>query len=129
MTITIPRSPVLLVGVVTGLAIGAAEWVSGGGPGPTLIMTAIPIAYAAVVYALARHHPTAGVLAGKPQDERWVAIDLEASAWTLGLTAVVVLGAFVWTYASGGPWQPFAFVGSVIAVSYVGSLVYLQSRR
>lgn len=129
MTITIPRSPVLLVGVLAGLAIGAAEWVSGGGPGMTLLMAAIPIAYAAVVYSLARHHATASVLAGEPQDERWAAINLEASAWTLGLTAVVLLGAFIWTYMSGGQWLPFALIGAVIAVTYVASLLYLQARR
>ena len=129
MTITIPRSPVLLVGIVIGILMGVVEWVSGGGPGMTVVLAAIPIGYALVVMYLGQRHATASVLAGQPVDERWASINLEASAWTLGVTTVVILGAFLWAYASDGPWLPFALMGCVIAVTYVGSLLVLQGRR
>jgi hypothetical protein len=129
VTITIPRSPVLFVGVLTGIVIGAAEWISGGGPGMTLVVTAIPIAYALAVMYLGRRYPAASVLAGQPADERWASINMEASAWALGVTAVVILGGFVWAYASDGPWPAFAFIGAVIALTYIGSVLYLQTRR
>jgi hypothetical protein len=129
VTITIPRSPVLVVGVLVGVLIGAAEWISGGGLARALVGAAIPIGYAVVVVYLGRRHATASVLAGQPVDERWASINLEASAWSLGISAVFILGAFVWTLASGGPWQPYALVGAVLALAYVGSLLYLQARR
>jgi hypothetical protein len=126
MTIRIPNSPVLGVGVVVGILIGAAEWISGGGIGMTLLSGAIPIAYSAAVTWVGRRNDAVGLLAGRPVDERWEHINLEATAWTLGVTAIVVLAAFIVTYASAGPWQPYAFMATVIGAAYFGSIVIVQ---
>jgi hypothetical protein len=122
------RSPVLWVGVVIGLAIGAAELAGGGTPLGAAISTAIPIGYAVVVTLLARRSETASVLAGRPVDERWELMNQEAAAWALGLSAVVVLVAFVVVDAAGGDWQPYAFIGAVMAIAYAGSLGVLRLR-
>jgi len=128
MRITVPRSAIIAVGVVIGILLGAAEWMRGGGPGLTLLAGAIPIAYAVAVYFLGRRSDIGSVLAGKPVDERSEHINLVATSWTVGVTAVVVLGAFTWALASGGPWQPYAFVAAVIAITYLSSLLILQRR-
>ncbi len=89
----------------------------------------IVLAYALAVTVVGRRSETLSVLAGRPIDERWEHINLEACAWALGLSATVVLIAFVVTDATGGDWLPYAFMGAVLALSYVGSLVILRFRH
>lgn len=128
MTTAIRRGPVLVVGVVIGLVMGAADLVGGGTIPRAAISTAIPIGYAVLVTLLARRSETAAVLAGRPVDERWALMNQEAAAWALGLSAVVVLVAFVIADAAGGDWQPYAFIGAVMAIAYAGSLGVLRLR-
>lgn len=129
MTTAIHRSPVLWVGVVIGLAIGAAELAGGGTVVRAAISTAVPIGYAVVVTLLARRSETAGVLAGRPVDERWELMNREAAAWGFGLSAIVVIAAFIVADATGGDWLPYAGIGAVMAVAYVGSLAFIRFRR
>jgi len=128
VTTAIRRSPVLWVGVVVGLAIGAAELAGGGPPWRAAISTAIPIGYAVLVTLLARRSETVSVLAGRPVDERWELMNQEAAAWALGLSAIVILAAFIVADATGGDWLPYAFIGAVMAAAYVGSLALIRLR-
>lgn len=128
MTTAIRRSPVLVVGVVVGLVIGVAEFAGGGTVGWAAVSTAIPIAYAVVVTLLARRSEAAGVLAGRPVDERWELMNQEAAAWALGLSAIAIIGAFVVADATGGDWLPYAFIGAVMAATYIGSLAVITLR-
>ena len=128
MTTTIRRSPVLFVGIVVGLVIGAAELAGGGTVGPAAVSTAIPIAYAVLVTLLARRSEAASVLAGRPVDERWELMNQEAAAWALGLSAIVIIAAFIVADATGGDWLPYAFVGAVMGASYIGSLAVITLR-
>ena len=128
MTTAIRRSPVLWVGVVVGLAIGAAEMAGGGPPWRAAISTAIPIGYAVLVTLLARRSETVSVLAGRPVDERWELMNQEAAAWALGLSAIVILAAFIVADATGGDWLPYAFIGAVMAAAYVLSLAVIRLR-
>jgi hypothetical protein len=123
------RSPVLVVGIIVGLSIGLAEFVAGAPMWRALLSTAIPIAYGSVVTLIGRRSEMVSVLAGRPVDERWEHINLEATAWSLGVSAVVVLGAFIAADTSGGDWLPYAFVASVMAVSYVGAVAILRLRH
>jgi hypothetical protein len=122
------RSPVLVVGIVVGLILGAAEIVGGGPPWRVAISTLIPVGWASAVTVLGRRDETMGVLAGQPVDERAVHMNLEASAVALGITAVAVLAAFVVAEATHGDWAPYAFTAVVMAGAYVGSLVVLRVR-
>ena len=125
---SIARSPVLAVGLVVGLVIGASEVVSGGSAFRILAGAGIPIAYALLVTLVGRRSETVSVLAGRPVDERWQHLNLEASAWALGVSAIVVLAAFVVVQASHGDYLPYAFIGAVMAVAYIGSLVLIRLR-
>lgn len=121
--------PTLVVGAVIALVIGAAELVGSGSPVRAVVSAAIVVAYALVITLLGRRHETVSVLAGRPVDERWEHINLEACAWALGVSGIVILGAFVIADATGGEWAPYAFMGAVIAVTYVGSLLILRLRH
>jgi hypothetical protein len=128
MMTAVRRSPALVVGVLVGIAIGAAE-VMGGGPGWRAgLSTAIPIGYALIVTVLSRRSETAGVLAGRPVDERWELMNQEAAAWALGLSAIVILAGFIVADASGGDQIPYALIGGAMAVAYAGSLGVIRLR-
>lgn len=129
MTMRIATSPVIWVGVIVGALTGLATYAGGGGLGPAALGATIPIAYGVAVTLLAPRSAISSVLAGRPIDERWEHIGLEATALTLGISAFVILGAFTVTLASGGQWQPYAFAAGVIAVAYSVSLVVVRLRH
>jgi hypothetical protein len=125
---TIARSPVFITSLVIGLVMASSEIVAGGSLGRIALAGAIPIAYGLLVTVVGRRSETVSVLAGRPVDERWQHINLEASTWALGVSAIVVLAAFVMAQATGGEWLPYAFIGAVMALAYVGSLVLIRLR-
>lgn len=128
MTTMLRRSPVVVVGVVVGAILGGAE-IAGGGPAWRVATSAlIPIGWALAVAILGRNSETMSVLAGRPVDERYAHMNLEASAWALGVTAVAGLGAFVVADATRGDWAPYAFMCAVMAAAYVASLVIIRLR-
>lgn len=129
MTTRIVTSPVIWVGVIVGALMGVAWLASGSDVGSAMLGAAIPIGYALVVTLLGRRYALSSVLAGRPIDERWEHINLEATAWALGISATVVLGAVIVTLASGGQWQPYAFIGAVMAAGYLVSLIVVRLRH
>ena len=129
MTTRIMTSPVVWVGVIVGALMGAAQYTGGSSLGSAVLAAVIPIGYAVVVTLLGRRSGISSALAGRPIDERWEHISLEATAWALGISATVVLGAVVVALASGGQWQPYAFVGAVMAAGYLVALIVVQQRH
>lgn len=129
MTTRIMTSPVVWVGVIAGALIGAAQYAGSGALGSAVLGAAIPIGYAVVVTLLGHRSALASALAGRPIDERWEHINLEATAWALGISAVVVLGAVIVALAYGGQWQPYALIGAVMAAGYLVSLIVVQLRH
>lgn len=129
MTTSVARSPVLVTGIAIGAGLGMARLLGGGSPPEALLVFAITAGYALVVTLLARRSETVGALAGRPVDERWEHINLEACAWALGITAIAVVAAFAVAEATGGDWQPYALVAVTMAASYFGSLVIVRVRH
>ena len=121
-------SPVAGVGIVVGLIFGAVDLIAGHPLWQAALGFAIPVAYGILVTLIASRSDTVSVLAGRPVDERWQLINLEASAWAFGATAIVILAAFVITNASGGDRMPYAFMGAVMAATYAGSLAIKRMR-
>jgi hypothetical protein len=121
-------SPVVAVGVVVGLIIGGADLVAGHPLWQAALGFAIPVAYGILVTLVATRSETVSVLAGRPVDERWQHINLVASTWAFGASAIVLLVAFVVANATGGDRLPYAFIGAVMAAAYVGSLAIIRAR-
>jgi hypothetical protein len=126
---TVVRSPVFVVGLIVGLALGLAELVGSGEPWRALLSGGIPIAYAAIIAIVGRGSDALSALAGRPIDERAAHVSEKASTWAFGMTAIVVVAAVAWQIAIRGDWLPFAAVASVMAVAYLGSLFVLQARH
>lgn len=126
---TIIRSPVFVVGVIVGLALGAAEFVGSGDAWRAIASSGVPIVYGAVVTLVAPRGDAISVLAGRPIDERAAHVSEQASTWAFGLTAVVVVAGVAWQLASRGDWAPYAAVAVVMAAAYLGSLFLLMARQ
>jgi hypothetical protein len=126
---TIVRSPIFIIGVVIGLAIGAAEALGGGEAWRIVVSGGIPIAYGAVVAALRQRGDSLSILAGRPVDERAAHLNQEAATWAFGITAVVVIAVIAVHIATRGDWFAYAAVALVMAVAYAGSLGILQTRH
>lgn len=125
----VARAPMLVVGVVVGLVMGLAAYAGSGSVVRAIASGAIVVAYAVLVTVLRRRSEMLSVLAGAPVDERWEHINQEACVWAFGLSAVALLAVFVVTDVSGGDWVPYALIGAVMAVSYLGSLLVLRLRH
>jgi hypothetical protein len=126
---TIVRSPVFVVGVIVGLALGVAELIGSGESWRAIISGGIPIVYAVVIAFVGRRRDQWSVLAGRPIDERAAHVGEEASTWAFGLTALAVVAAVTWQVAMRGDWAPYAAVAVVMAVAYLGSLLAIQARH
>lgn len=126
---TVVRSPVFIVGLIVGVALGAAELVGSGEWWRALVSGAIPIVYGAVVTVAGRRSDAMSVLAGRPIDERAAHVNEEASTWAFGLTAIAVVAAVAWQIATRGDWAPYAAVAVVMAGAYLASLLVLQLRH
>ncbi len=129
MATRIGRWPALAVGIPIGVLIALARLAGGGSWLEAAIVLLISVGYAVLVTLIGGRSETASTMAGRPVDERWEHIGLEASALAFGVSAVVVLGAFVLTMTVDGAWQPFALVAAAMAASYVGCLVFVRSRH
>jgi hypothetical protein len=125
----IARWPALAIGIPIGVVIAAARLAGGGTIIDALVVLAIAVGYAVLVTVIGSRNDTVSALAGRPVDERWEHIGLEASALAFGASAIAVLAIFALTQAGGGAWQPYALVAAVMGVSYAGSLVIVRLRH
>jgi len=126
MTKSLRNSPVLLVAIVVGIIMGAAELIGGGKAWSAAVTAIVPIGYGVLVTVLARRSDSASVLAGRPVDERWEHIGAEASTWAFGASAIVVLAALVVVMARNGDFLPYAFIGAAMAVAYLAALILVR---
>ena len=126
---TVVHSPVFVVGIIVGLALGAAEMLGSGNAWRAILSAGIPIVYGAVVTIVGRRSDSLSVLAGRPIDERAAHVNEEASTWAFGLSAIVVVAAVAWQIAIRGDWAPYAAIAAVMATAYLGSLFVLQARH
>src|SRR5512132_4242358 len=81
-------SPVVVTGIVVGLIIGGADLVAGHQFWQAALGLATPVAYGIVATLVGIRSETVSVLAGRPVDERWQHINLVASTWAFGASAI-----------------------------------------
>ena len=114
----------------TGVAIGLIYLIAfsiGGQPGNGLIGLGIMVAFSAALVLLGRRSETVrGIL--DHRDERLAGIDLRATAVTALVMILAVLAGFVVEVARGQDGMPFALIGAVGGVAYLGAVGYFRVR-
>ena len=115
------------VAVLSGLAYLAAGW-RGGDRAFALGGLAVMLVVAAALLALGRTSETVAGLLDR-RDERINRIDSDATVFS-GMTLIAaVLVGFVVEIARGQDGQPYAALGAIAGIAYVGALVTLLLRR
>jgi hypothetical protein len=128
MTTNMSKWVVPIVGFILGLLIAAAELGRQASPAQAIVAFAIVAGYAIALRILQSRSDMASLLSGLPRDERWASINLHALSLAAQLTAVVLVFAFLATEFAGGDAMPYAWVGAIFAVGYLGGLVWYRSR-
>jgi hypothetical protein len=128
MTTNMSRWVVPAVGSVLGLLIAAALLGRHASLGQAAVAFVIVAGYAIALRVLQSRSDMASLLSGLPRDERWESINLRALSLAGQLIAVVLVGAFLVTQFGGGDSTPYAWVGAVFGVGYLGGLLWYRSR-
>ena len=114
----------------TGVAVGLVYLIAfsiGGQPGNGLIGLGVMVAFSAAVVLLGRRSETVrGIL--DHRDERLAGIDLRATAVTAVVMILAVLAGFVIEVARGHDGEPFALIGAIGGVAYLGAVAYFRIR-
>ena len=116
------------VGFVLGLLIAAALLGRHASLGQAAVAFVIVAGYAIALRVLQSRSDMASLLSGLPRDERWESINLRALSLAGQLIAVVLVGAFLVAQFGGGDSMPYAWVGAVFGVGYLGGLLWYRSR-
>ena len=128
MTTNMSRWVVPAVGFVLGLLMAAALLGRHASLAQGAVAFVIVAGYAIALGALQSRSDMASLLSGMPRDERWESINQRALSLAGQLIAVVLVGAFLVTQFGGGDSTPYAWVGAVFAVGYLGGLLWYRSR-
>jgi hypothetical protein len=128
MTTGMSRWVVPAVGFVLGLLFAAAELGRQASLGQAAVAFAIVAGYAIALRVLQSRSDMASLLSGLPRDERWASINLRALSLAAQLIAIVLVGAFLVTQFGGADSTPYAWLGAVFALGYLGGLVWYRSR-
>jgi len=116
------------VGFVLGLLIAAALLGRHASLGQAAVAFVIVAGYAIALRVLQSRSDMASLLSGLPRAERWESINLRALSLAGQLIAVVLVGAFLVAQFGGGDSMPYAWVGAVFGVGYLGGLLWYRSR-
>ena len=128
MTTNMSKWVVPTVGFVLGLLIAAALLGRHASLAQAAVAFVIVAGYAIALRVLQSRSDMASLLSGLPRDERWESINLRALSLAGQLIAVVLVGAFLVTQFGGGDSTPYAWVGAVFGVGYLGGLLWYRSR-
>ena len=128
MTTRLSKWLVPAVGFVLGLLMAVALMGRHASLGQAAVAFVIVAGYAVALRALQGRSDMARLLSGLPRDERWESSNLRALSLAGQLIAVVLVGAFLVTQFGGGDSMPYAWVGAVFAVAYLGGLAWYRSR-
>jgi hypothetical protein len=116
------------VGFVLGLLIAAALLGRDASVAQAAIAFVIVAGYALALRALQSRSDLASVLSGLPTDERWASINLRALSLAAQIIAIALVAAFLVAQFGGADATPYAWLGAVFAVTYLGGLIWYRSR-
>jgi uncharacterized membrane protein len=128
MTTTMGKWIVPLFALVLGVLIAAALLGSGASPGQAVLAFAIVAGYAIILRILQSRSDVASLLSGAPTDERWASINLRALSLAAQVLAVVLVGAFLVSTFGGADSTPYAWLGAIFAVAYLGGILWYRQR-
>jgi hypothetical protein len=115
-----------VIGLVAGIALLVGAW-HGGHPVLGVAMLAVMIVFSAGTVLVARRSETVRGLLDR-RDERFVSIDLRATAASGAVTIVaIVVGAIV-ELARGHDGAPFTWLAAVAGLAYLAGVVVLRLR-
>jgi hypothetical protein len=128
MTNRLSRWLVPGVGFVLGLLIAFAELGQHASPAQAALAFAVVGAYALGIRFFQARSETASLLSGLPADERWESINQRALSLAAQVIAVVLVGVFLVVEYSGGDAIPYAVLGAVFALAYLGGILWYRWR-
>ena len=116
-----------LFSVALGLVIFAAQWI-GGDPNGGVVSLAI-MAAAGAFFLFGGRSETIRGLRGDGRDERFLDMDIKATALSgmAVLTAIIV--AFIVEVARGHDPAPYSWLGAIGGLTYIAAIVLLRLRR
>jgi hypothetical protein len=115
-----------LVCACLGLLFLAAMW-TGGDPGTGLFSLGVMVSFGLLILLGGRSETIRG-LRGDGRDERFRRIDLAATALAGIVLVAVIIGAFLVEIARGQDGSPYAALGAVAGLAYLGAIVALRLR-
>ena len=128
MTKTMTRWLVPGVALVLGLLIAASLLASNASPAQAAISFAIVAGYAVMLIVLQSRSDVASLLSGMPRDERWDTINLRALSLAAQVLAVALVVAFLVAQAQGSDALPYAFMGGLFGLAYLGGIAWYRAR-
>jgi len=120
------RWAVPAVGLVSGLLLFAAAAI-GGQPLLGLGMLGIMVLYTIAVVGLSGRSETAGILAGRPADERLASFNVVTTAVAGTVAIVVAIAGFLISIAHGESGMDFALVAAA-GIAYLVAIGWLRWR-
>jgi hypothetical protein len=115
------------IGIASGLLLFVASAI-GGQPVLGLGMLAVMVIYSLVVVGLSGRSETAGILAGRPADERLASFNIVATAVAGTVAIVVAIGGFLLSIARGESGMDFALVAAAAGIGYLVAIGWLRWR-
>jgi hypothetical protein len=115
------------IGIASGLLLFAASAI-GGQPVLGLGMLAIMVIYSILVVGLSGRSETAGILAGRPADERLASFNVVATAVAGTVAIVVAIAGFLVSIARGESGMDFALVAAAAGIAYLVAIGWLRWR-
>ena len=126
---TLSKWLVPAVGFVIGLLMAAALLGQHASVWQAGLSFVIVAAYAMGLRLLQSRSETASLLSGMPVDERWESINNRALSMAAQLIAVVLVLAFLVTQFGGLDSTPYAWLGAVFALAYLGGILWYRWRQ
>ena len=128
MTNAMTRWLVPAVALILGLLIAASLLGPGANPVQAAVSFAVVVGYAIMLVALQSRSDVASLLSGMPRDERWDTINLRALSLAAQVLAVALVAAFLLTQFRGGDAMPYALMGGLFGLAYLGGIAWYRAR-
>ncbi|MFF1481250.1 DUF2178 domain-containing protein [Streptomyces sp. NPDC058301] len=114
-----------------GLAMGVgyiAIFLARHDPGMAIAGFVIMAVYVLILVTASRRSESAALLRGQATDERRHAINRRASAFTLNVLVLVLLGGFATELIRGNSGHPWDVLGGVAGTTYVLATIFFSRR-